>query len=218
VSALLLYAFRKSLRDRFLWPLLLGPVTLLAAMAGGISVDARLVGREPVPFRITTLDDRETEAVMLSAILILAAAAAAAGAFWVFRRDYASGSVVSFLLATRWPQRIAVAAASFGVLTGVASAVLAVAALPVVLHPSAATLGLLALRVTLVSVAAAFAGAACAGSWPAPGNVVVMALAGALLAVAVWSMTPAASAALAFVVMAGSVAAARRAAERLCAI
>ena len=126
MTALLRYAFVKSLREHLLAGVLLTPLVMAVAPLLGLAVANVFFGRPAFPFRFDGEITQTMFASQLSAaVLLIATLGAGISAFYVFRAEVTSRAVGFFVLANR-PRAFAAAAVSYGTIAGLLSYLIAV--------------------------------------------------------------------------------------------
>ena len=190
MKPLLAYAFLKSVRERFLWPLLFAAAVFLIAPIVAVSVEAAATRNPWYPFLFPTMSAAETSVILTRALACLSAVTAAAGAFWVYRTDIADRSLSFLLMAMPHPLIVCGSAVIFGWCLAMTSFAIGtpivIGALGGVPHAFASTV----LTAALLSVLNASTGCLFAVLSPAPGNVVNL-IGVSLAAAALLSILPA---------------------------
>lgn len=124
MRALLRYVLLKSIRERFIAPLLLFPVLTLGAPMVGLSIRAALFGRTDYPIFLARTSPIENLVFLLTVVFFVVAIAAGVAAFWIFRKEIGDRSIASLVMATH-PASIPLAAVFYGTVIGSTAFVIA---------------------------------------------------------------------------------------------
>jgi hypothetical protein len=174
MKALLRYVMIKSVREKHLLALLIGPALLILAPVGGFMLRALVTGNPIYPFVFdANLSAEKSRAVLADVAVVISAFGTGAATFWIFRKEIADRSVASLVLASR-PLLLVVTAIAYGVTIGFAACLVALGTISITTLSMPQTLLRVLFPAFIAIVIASVVGVAAASIQPEPGMFFVM--------------------------------------------